>query len=325
MWCRWSAARLRRSHDAARFPLETHLMSVRKGRSLAWLAAGLGCLIGLGAVAQSPATRTSSYFWLQRVSSRQWPELGNWIAGRLAPLAQPFAPVWVRVEPRVTMWLDPADYVSRAILESGAWEPESWGGIERRLRDGATFVDVGAHIGYFSLKAAKAVGPGGRVIAVEPNPETVAKLQGNVRASGANVVTVQPVACSDSEATLDFFAADTLNTGQSSLSAANASQAGQARSYRVRARPLDAILQEAGVSRVDVIKIDVEGAELMVLRGARETLARHRPVVVLELEDSLLRQMGASVSEVTAFLNAQGYAAARAYTDEGNTEFVPTR
>jgi FkbM family methyltransferase len=91
----------------------------------------------------------------------------------------------------------------------------------------------------------------------------VRRLLNNIRASRADgVISVQPVACSDAEATLELFAAPGNNTGETSLFLANASQEGKAvTSYRVRARPLDDILKESGVTRVDAVKIDVEGAE----------------------------------------------------------------
>ena len=80
---------------------------------------------------------------------------------------------------------------------------------------------------------------------------------------------MEPVACSDSETELDFFSALRTNTG--ALSRENAEQVGGATTvYRVHGRPLDAVVRETGVSRVDAIKVDVEGAELLVLKGAKE-------------------------------------------------------
>ena len=74
------------------------------------------------------------------------------------------------------------------------------------------------------------------------------------------------------------------------------------------------------MSRVDAVKIDVEGAELMVLEGARETLARYHPMVLVEVIDQQLQSMGASSAKLTAFLRAQGYVARRTYDD--NVEFT---
>lgn len=274
-----------------------------------------------GAIA-GPEARTSGYFAFQRAWLAHWPlEHGQFLPRSIANALQPFAPVWVQVEPQVRMHLDPNDLVSRQILETGSWEPTSWAAVQEHLAPGATFVDVGAHIGYYSLKAAPVVGPGGQVFAVEPNPETLPKLRENVQASHAGMVRVEPYACSDSEATLELFAAPPSNTGETSLSKINASQEGQpAASYHVRARPLDAILQEAGVTRVDAIKIDVEGAEYLVLRGAHETLDRYHPMLLIEIVDSQLRAMGTSTSEVNQFLASHGYTARRSFGN--NFEFV---
>ena len=228
-------------------------------------------------------------------------------------------PAWVQLEPQVKMLLDPNDHVSRRIAENGVWEPETWRVVEPHLQRGATLVDVGAHIGYYSLKAAGRVGPNGRVIAIEPDPDTVRKLQENIRANDARNITVQPVACAGSEAILEFFAARN-NPTISSISRANASEG--AISIRVRARPLDAILHDVATSRVDVLKIDVEGAELQVLKGAQETLTRYHPLLVVELIDGQLREMGTSSAEVTDFLRSYGYAVRDSGLDGMNTEFV---
>ena len=229
----------------------------------------------------------------------------------------------MEVEPGVNMLLDPEDFVSRYILSTGQWEAESWAICKQHLPVGGTFVDVGAHIGYYSLKAARVVGSKGHVIAVEPDPDTVRQLRDNIQASGANVIAVQPVACSDSEGELDLFASPRANTGQTSLSRANAQQSGGVSTvYHVRSRPLDAIIQESGVSRVDVMKIDVEGAELLVLRGARQTLARYGPTLIVEVIDRQLQSMGASAAELKEFLRSQGYTPRHSIDADKNIEFA---
>lgn len=165
--------------------------------------------------------------------------------------------------------------------------PGSWLAIREHLRPGDTFVDVGAHTGHYSLKAARAVGPNGCVIAIEPNARAVRELQDNIWVAGAEAIIVEPVACSDGEGWLELGAA--------------------VESYRVRARPLDAIIRESGVSRVDVIKIDVEGAELLVLKGARATLTRYHPLLIVEVVEHQLGAMGTSSVEITKFLRSFGY------------------
>jgi len=205
------------------------------------------------------------------------------------------------------------------------WEPHSIQAVADHLSPGATFIDVGAHIGYYSLKAAVIVGPTGHVLSIEPNPQTLPKLRANIEASSDRMATVWPVACAASESTLQFYAAPESNTGESSLSKENASQEGAApKAYSVRARPLDGIVKEARLDRVDVIKIDVEGAELEVLKGAARTLDEYRPVLIIELVPDQLKSMGASVDQVTQFLAAHGYSGPRR-VDVANYEFVPAK
>ena len=282
---------------------------MRKRAIYALVMLGAAVIALWGAARSSPVGRTKAYFALQRGWAAHWPlNQGKAFPVRVRPVFEPFVPVRMEVEPGVNMLLDPEDLVSREILDTGQWEAESWTITKVHLPVGGTFVDVGAHIGYYSLKAARVVGPQGHVIAIEPNPDTVRELRDNIQASGANVIAVQPVACSDSEAEVDLFAAKRANTGQTSLSRANAQRSGGVSAvYHVRARPLDAIIQEAGVSRVDVIKIDVEGADLLVLKGAKQTLARYSPILIVEVADEWLQAMGASPAELREFLRSQGY------------------
>ena len=273
----------------------------------------------VGAEAQTRAFYRCLRWW-----SSWWPiNRGRGLPRRLLPVLKPLVPVWVEVEPGIRMLLSGNDLVSRIILETGVWESSSWMAIEQHLSLGATFVDVGAHMGYFSLKAATAVGPSGRVIAIEPHPEMVRTLRDNIFASRATSVAVEPAACSDSETTLELFSAADSNSGTSSLSRKNASLYGSdGASYIVPAWPLDSIIERANVSRVDVLKIDVEGAELQVLKGAQETIARYHPVLLIELDDRLLESMGTSSAEIIGFLSDHGYSLRRSY-DEANFEFCP--
>lgn len=230
-------------------------------------------------------------------------------------------PLWVELQSGVKMLLDPGDLISRVLLETGEWDPDTWKAIAVHLPSGGTFIDVGAHMGHCSLMAAILVGPSGRVIAIEANPEMVEQLRRNIHASSATI-NVQSMACSDSETLVDLYVAPHANSGSSSFSAHNASLGGSSqKGYCIQARPLDAILDELKVSRVDVLKIDVEGAELKVLRGAKGTLTRHRPVLIVELDDQLLRAMGTSSSEICNVLASYGYIPDGTF-DDANVRFV---
>jgi FkbM family methyltransferase len=214
----------------------------------------------------------------------------------------------VEVEPHVSFLLNPLDVVPVTILRTGEWQPEVWNALQPSLDNGSVFFDVGAHIGYFSMKAARLVGDTGRVLAFEPNPETLKLLSDNVAANSAQNVTVEPIACTDTEQTLTFYAAAVENTGMSSLSKKNAEVDGAApKTYNVRGRPIDDVVRELNLARVDAMKLDVEGAEVLVLRGSVETLKRFHPKLVIEEIPDELASFHTSMADVKTILEGAGY------------------
>ena len=226
-------------------------------------------------------------------------------------------PVRVQVEQGVSLNLDPGDLVSYSILKNREWQPGVWTALDSRLGPGAVLLDVGAHIGYFSLKGAAKVGPKGRVVSFEPNPETLVQLRSNVAASQVeSTVTVEPIAASDRDQQLTLYATRGVNTGASSLSKENAGAFDEApKGYPVRARPIDDVVAELGLTRVDAIKIDVEGAEVSVLRGAMKTLTRFHPKVAIEIDERQLAGFGTKPADVEALLKQAGYNHSRKVDD----------
>ena len=252
-----------------------------------------------------PAVPLRSYFWIER-------KLDVQVLRNLEPFfikTGVLRPARVRVRGGVTMLLDPRDLVPLILLRNGEWQPEVWESLLPALAKGAVFLDVGAHIGTFTLKAAREVGPDGKVVAFEPNPETAALLRDNLSANQLENVTVEAIACTDKEQQLMLYAAPIINTGASSLSRANAEYGDSTapRPFHVRGRPIDDVVRELNVSRVDAIKIDVEGAELQVLQGAVETLKRFHPKIVIEMVPAQLASFHTTPEEVTALIRSTGY------------------
>jgi len=226
-------------------------------------------------------------------------------------------PARMRVD-GVSFLLDPRDLVPLTILRTGEWQPEVWNSAAPVLSEGSVFFDVGAHIGYFSMKGAARVGKTGRVVAFEPNPETLRLLRDNVAANHFENVIVEPIACTDREQTLTLYAAPEVNTGASSLSQDNASVSSveAARPFTVRGRPIDDVVQELGLTRVDAMKIDVEGAEVIVLRGAVKTLNRFHPKLVIEVVPRQLASFHTTVDDLTSLIRGAGYNLSKALTSE---------
>lgn len=280
----------------------------------------------IGVALTSASARTAAYARFIESWHANWPaERGSYLPLRFAPVLETLRlapPVRVSVDKGVSLLLDPRDVVARSILATGFWERDTVIWIDQQLPEGGTFIDVGAHIGFHSLKAAQRVGPNGRVVSVEPNPATLRELRENVASSRVPQVAIEPVACSDRRARLELFASNRSNTGMASLSNRNAERdsAGSV-AYQVDALPLDEIVARQGLSRVDVIKIDVEGAETLVLKGAAQTIARFHPVIVMEMLDDQLRAMNSSVVEVQMLLTQSGYVQRRKAED--NVEWIP--
>lgn len=156
--------------------------------------------------------------------------------------------------------------------------------------------------------ASKQVGSSGRVVSVEPNPPTAERLRRNIHLNSATNITVEQVACAEKEQILHFFQANAENTGSSSLFEKNAHSKQE---IEVRGTPLDGIVRALDLRRIDLVKIDVEGAELQVLRGMKESMAKYRPGIMIELVADNLQNAGTSLKEVQDFFRENGYALQR--------------
>lgn len=145
------------------------------------------------------------------------------------------------------------------------------------IEPGQTVVDAGAHIGSFALMAAKRVGPTGRVLAFEPSPDTFALLRRNLELNPMPWVRLHALALGTRSGLATLHAAE---PGRGNPAADTLMPAEGRMPVQVAVRPLDEVLAEDGVTRVDHLKVDVEGAELLVLDGAPKTLAAARRVVM---------------------------------------------
>jgi FkbM family methyltransferase len=182
----------------------------------------------------------------------------------------------------------------------GIYEVDKLDLFERLLGPGMHAVDVGAAKGDFVVAAAKQVTPGGRVLALEPHPENCRWLDRSLRRSGChNAELVQ--AAAGAENRIGVLHLSERSEWHSLLSGQPGRNKG---SIDVRVRTLDSLLDERGWP-ADVIKIDVEGAEMQVLQGAELTLARN-PDVVLLLD--LHPDLGVDANVVISWLAARGLA-----------------
>jgi FkbM family methyltransferase len=195
--------------------------------------------------------------------------------------------------------------ISAQIYIGGCWEPNELAFLDRILRPGMTFLDAGANEGVYTVFAAARVGAEGTVMAFEPSRRELERLDFNLHLNEMNV-RVFPVALAEIEGqaplkiggyehephnTLGGFAYDIESGG----------------TEQVDVRRLDDLVREQAPARIDVIKMDVEGAETRLLRGASYTLRKYRPILLFEAEDGSLNNQGSSREELVSLVGALDY------------------
>ncbi len=152
------------------------------------------------------------------------------------------------------------------------------------LSPGDHVLDVGSNIGYYALLAADKVGPTGRVIGCEPSPGVFEILQQNVQSFKPGNVEVFPWAVGAKGGSLEFYESEIPNWG----SLFQNDSLLQTRTTTVLARTVDQIVREASNFHPAALRMDVEGAELMVLEGAREVLQKYKPCLFIEFHNFAL-------------------------------------
>jgi FkbM family methyltransferase len=178
----------------------------------------------------------------------------------------------------------------------GGYEPERQLEFARLVREGDVVLDIGANVGFYTLLAARMVGPSGRVLAFEPLPDNLPVLRRHLAVNGLTNVDVIPAAVASRSGSRRFNTGEYPATGQLS----------ELGGIEVDVVSLDDLRAAGRLSRVDLMKIDVEGAELEVLEGARAVLEEFRPVVIMELHNpemdrkcpELLRSLGYHIEPV---------------------------
>ncbi|MGB2923307.1 MAG: FkbM family methyltransferase [Mycobacterium sp.] len=182
------------------------------------------------------------------------------------------------------------------------------------VRAGDVCLDVGAEYGLYSVPLACLAGPSGRVVAVEPTPNLVRRLRIAASTLGARSMTVAPVALGAQAGHGSLSVPRRWNLpvhGRSYLMDGAVhegpnSEFTRAVALPVRVQTLDGLCDELALDRLDFLKIDCEGAELAILAGA-EMVWRHRPTIMLEIEDRHLGRYGKTAADVFNLLSDRGY------------------
>jgi FkbM family methyltransferase len=228
------------------------------------------------------------YLTLARLLRRIWPKVP-------IPLRLPFG-AW---------WLAEASALDHELM-LGGFEGAETRFVARVLRHGMTVLDIGAHHGLYTLLASKRVGRGGRVIAFEPSGRERQRLLRHLRVNRCANVTVEEVALGDCAGEVNLFVVEGRDDWCNSLRAPAVTARTQI--VRVEVRTLDEMLKRLGISSVDFIKLDVEGAELNLLRGACALLrSEWRPAILAEVQDIRTEPWGYAAREIIGYLKNARY------------------
>ena len=173
--------------------------------------------------------------------------------------------------------LNPMDFMQLWLMSNCGYEPDCTALLLAALEPGMVFFDVGANLGYYTLLASSKIETVGQVHAFEPSPAQFKHLSLNVQLNRASNVTLNNCALDENSGERDLFLTTGWNQGLHSLGRGDQ----HSRSCRVQCLTLDGYVAGIGLTRLDVLKIDVEGAEMLVLHGAEQTLSTLSPALVL--------------------------------------------
>jgi len=222
------------------------------------------------------------------------------LASRLAPLYSAYPPWSYRSVTRndIKYILDISDYIEWLVYFGITWEPKK--NLYSLIREGNTVIDVGANIGEVTFNLAKLVGASGSVHSFEPHPFIFSKLLQNFQLNEFRNIQLNNVGLGSRVEQLYIGPQVANNRGGTRI---NHSAEGSL----VNITSLDNYVSRMHVQKINLIKLDVEGFELKVLRGAENTLRDKKPILFIEINDSNLRAQGDSAYELFAFLNEVGY------------------
>jgi FkbM family methyltransferase len=199
----------------------------------------------------------------------------------------------------VKLELDPNEYIDSSLYQD-SFEPDTIKAFKKIIRPGIQFIDIGANIGFFSLLVAKHAGKNGKVVAFEPTRYGFDKTSKNLALNSFHNITLEKIALSDKndEAEMFFNASWPID---------NQFEPKEKIPEKLRFETLDWYVKRMNIPNIDLIKIDVDGFEFKILKGARETLAKMSPLIILEICGYTLKRNGDSIKDIVDYLLSFNY------------------
>jgi FkbM family methyltransferase len=185
-----------------------------------------------------------------------------------------------------------------------AYEADNYNFLREQVKPGMHIIDIGAHLGLFSVASSQLTGATGRIVCFEPTPGTYEVLLQTLKLNHcSNVIPVQG-AVSNKEGSAIFYVSETAGCNANSLVKSKPEK--EAKGNEVKLFTIDGVVQEYSL-KPGLIKIDAEGAELDVLQGGLNTFRHYKPILILGLHPHFISQKGDSLERIWEMLQQSGY------------------
>ncbi len=204
--------------------------------------------------------------------------------------------------------LHPHYFIDYQVIAFGIYDAGLHRFLKRVVKPAMTCLDVGANIGCVTTQLSKLVGPSGRVFAFEPVPHLFERLKENIALNGfGRTVSLHQLALSreTGHATIKVARQDCDNQGMASLRNTDHPQLTSA--LQIQTTTLDDFVRDTNIDRIDLIKLDVQGAEAWVIEGGANTLRRLHPHLLLEVSPYDLRSFGKTSTDLLQMVEVLGY------------------
>lgn len=211
-------------------------------------------------------------------------------------------PKETEIEKGIILGLDQSDPVASGAIALHVYERYETELFRSKIKKGMVIVDIGANLGYYSAIASKHTGENGLVIAFEPEPNFFKLLSRNINRNKLENVKLFEMAIADKTAEADLFLSDE-NKGHNSLIRSDELKT----SARVKTTTLDEFLSSQKITKTDIIKMDIEGAEILAIEGMKNTLTKHKPLLFLEFSPHSIMKLNRNPLDFLSALRSIGY------------------
>jgi FkbM family methyltransferase len=207
------------------------------------------------------------------------------------------------------------EWIQQHIYFLGTWDGRGIRFLKKNLEENNVFFDIGANIGAYSLVAARIVGPGGQIHSFEPVSKVYDRFEENIKLNHLSNIFANQNAVYQTSEVLELFVSAKENAGMSSIFHHD-TESGKIE--KVQAITIDDYVEKNKIQRIDMVKIDIEGAEIFALNGMRNSISRFRPVILVELNEGVFLNNTDKEQEVILFMKSLNYEIKRIYNC-GNT------